>query len=453
MLSIVNSAKQKLHSLTSDKKFSEILKGSVWAFSAHVISACFSMVISIIIARFYGAEAMGIVAVITSYLTLVTIFTVLGTNTSILRLIPEHIAEYSHTSAFKVYRKTQYFVMGVSLVTGCLFYFGAGIVSNKIFSKPHLISFFALAAPFIIFKSLMLLNTQAVRGLRLIKTFAFMQALPALSNLLFLVILTIFLYAQGNPVHAYLISLLVTAIVGWLIMEYSFKQKMRPQDNVENMSTGSILRLSMPMLMTATMSFLIGQTGVIILGMFRNEAEVGYYSIAVRLATLTAFVLQAINSMAAPKFSELYHAGKMDELFYIAKKSTKLIFLSTAPILIILIAFGKPILAFLFGGEFTIAYLAMVFLVVGQFVNSISGSTGLFMNMTGNQKVLRNISCGAATINVVLNLLLIPTLGIIGAALAGMISIIFWNCYTLAYIKRKYGQTIGYIPITLGTYK
>jgi O-antigen/teichoic acid export membrane protein len=39
------------------------------------------------------------------------------------------------------------------------------------------------------------------------------------------------------------------------------------------------------MLMTAAMSFIIGQTGVIMLGMSRSEAEVGYYAIAVKLAT------------------------------------------------------------------------------------------------------------------------------------------------------------------------
>ncbi len=44
---------------------------------------------------------MGIVAVLNSFLMLATIFTVLGTNTSILRLIPECLAKYSPAAAFK----------------------------------------------------------------------------------------------------------------------------------------------------------------------------------------------------------------------------------------------------------------------------------------------------------------------------------------------------------------
>ena len=208
-----------------------------------------------------------------------------------------------------------------------------------------------------------------------------------------------------------------------------------------------ILAISLPMLMTATMTFVIGQTGVIMLGIFRPEAEVGYYAVAVKLATLTAFVLQAINSMAAPKFSELYHTGKMDELFHVAKKSTKLIFWTTAPILIFLILLGKPALSLMFGSDFTVAYGAMVILVLGQFVNSISGSTGVFMNMTGRQKVFRNIAMISAAINIMLNLILTPHRGIYGAAIAGMTSMIFWNLSTLVYIKKKHGQSIGYLPL------
>ncbi len=108
---------------------------------------------------------------------------------------------------------------------------------------------------------------------------------------------------------------------------------------------------------------------------------------------------------------------------------------------------GRPVLSLLFGSDFTVAYPAMVILVLGLFVNSISGSTGVFMNMTGRQKAFRNIAMTASGVNIILNLILTPNLGIYGAAISGMATIIFWNLYTLAYIKKKHGQTIGYLPL------
>jgi len=208
-----------------------------------------------------------------------------------------------------------------------------------------------------------------------------------------------------------------------------------------------ILSISLPMLMTATMVFLIAQTGVIMLGMFRSEAEVGYYAIAVKLATLTSFILRAVNSMVAPKFSELFHSEKMDELFCVAKKSAKLIFWTTTPIMLGIVVTGKPVLSIVFGSDFSLAYHALLILVLGQFIHSISGATALFMNMTGNQKVLKNIMLIAALSNIVLNLIMIPLFGMTGAAFAATVSLCLWNITALVYIKKMYGKTTGYFPM------
>ena len=368
---------------------------------------------------------------------LATIFTVLGTQTSILRLIPEHLVKYSPTSAFKVYRKTQYMVIGISLVTATLFFFSANLIADKVFSKPHLSYYFALASVFIVFQSIKKLNAEAVRGLRLIKLFALMQFLPQTFNLLFLIIAGFIWPGNNIPVYAALFGFTMTGIVGWFIMEFALKKRMKPDDKVYPMPVRTILSISLPMLMTASMMFLIGETGVLMLGMFRTEAEVGYYAIAVKFATLTTFVLSAVNSMAGPKFSELFYTNKMDELFHVAKKSAKLIFVTTTPILLCLLILGKLILGFVFGKEFSVAYPALVLLVIGQFVNSISGSSGIFLNMTGQQQIFRNIVIIAASLNMGLNLWLIPWLGVNGAAISAMASLCFWNIASLIYMKIK----------------
>ena len=108
--------KKKIHNLISDQRFSEILTGSAWALTGRVIATLLGFLFSVLVARLYGAETVGIVAVINSFLILVTILTLMGTQTSILRLIPEHLTKYSVTSAFRVYRKTENMVIGISLI-------------------------------------------------------------------------------------------------------------------------------------------------------------------------------------------------------------------------------------------------------------------------------------------------------------------------------------------------
>jgi O-antigen/teichoic acid export membrane protein len=180
--------------------------------------------------------------------------------------------------------------------------------------------------------------------------------------------------------------------------------------------------------------------------MFRTAPEVGYYDIAAKLATLTTFVLSSINSITGPKFSQLFHTNKLEDLFRLAERSARLIFWTTTPILLGLLLLSRPILVRFLGSEYATAYPPLVLLVLGQFVNSASGATALFMNMTGNQKTFRNIIAAAAVMNIGLNLLFIPHFGIVGAAIAATISISFWNIATLLYMKSRYGRTTGYFP-------
>ena len=418
--------------------------------AARTLAAVLVLLINILIARVYGAEALGILAIINSFILFAVLFAVLGLDTAILRLIPEHLVKHSTMSAYLVYRKSLSIIVCLSIVASTAVYLCAPVIAGSIFSKPQMASCFMLVALFLVFRSLMQFNTQAIRGLRLIRMFALMFVMPHLFNLALLLVLSFFIHSQHVPVYALLGSFALTGIVGWMVMEYRFRQIINPGDQVRTMPYKEIISLSLPMVMTSAMTVIIGQTGIIMLGVFRPEHEAGYYSVAVNLATLTTFVLTAINSMSAPKFSELFHSGRLDELFQVARKATRLIFWTTCPILLFLAAFGNPLLSLLFGHDYTIVYGAMLLLVIGQFVNSISGSTGIFMNMTGNQKAFRNIIASAAGINILLNLLLTPSIGFTGAALSGMISLIFWNFGALLFMKLKYGQTIIYIPLLQG---
>jgi len=430
-----------------DEKFSEIAAGSAFSLGARALAMLFGLGANVIIARFYGADVIGVVALINTYLIIISIFAILGTDISILRFIPEHVSKYSFYSAFKVYRKVLGLIIILSIILSISLWFAGGIIADKVFSKPHLGFFFSIAALFTVFRVMQEFCLHVIRGLKHIKTFAFLQLLRQLINILFLGIVTISFYKKYNPVYIQFSAFFLTALTGLILAELAFNKKISEKQKIQNIAISSILKISFPMFLTKSMSFLIGHVDIAMIGMFRTEEEVGYYAVAVKLAMLTTFILQSINVMAAPKFSELYHQGKIEELFYVAKKSTKLIFWSTSPILLCLLIFGKIILSIFFGKVFTIAYLALVFLIFGQFVNAISGPVGYFMNMTDNENIVRNIRVLATTINIVLNYILIQRYGINGAAVASMICVIFSNLLLVFQIRKKFGFVILYFPI------
>jgi O-antigen/teichoic acid export membrane protein len=115
------------------------------------------------------------------------------------------------------------------------------------------------------------------------------------------------------------------------------------------------------------------------------------------------------------------------------KKATRLNVAVSVPILFCIIIFSTYLLSF-FGSDYIIAKNALIILASSQLFNSISGPSAIFLNMTGRQKSLNIILIIALLINVTLNVILIPILGMIGAALSTAISLILWKIAASALV-------------------
>ena len=76
-------------------------------------------------------------------------------------------------------------------------------------------------------------------------------------------------------------------------------------------------------------------------------------------------------------------------------------------------------------------------LSAGQFVNVATGSVGYLLMMCGHEKLMRNNIAFAAFFNVVMNLILIPTLGINGAAISTATSLALMNLVSVVLVQRK----------------
>ena len=437
----------KIRNKLKNKNLSEIFVGSVWALLARVVATILGLLCSIFLARTYGADTVGIIAIINSFLMLATIPSLLGFNTSILRLIPEYRVKFSLSVSWSVYRKALLLVVLASLAVSIILYLSKVLIAEKLFSKPHLEFFLGLASIFIVFKTLSLLNTQAIRALKNNPIYALMLILPQSINLLFFILFWYLWAVDEAPIYAVLAGLIVTGLTGWLLVESNFKHGVEGERFPSPSSSRALLDTSLPMMMTGVISIISGEFGIIMLGIYGTEEDVGVFSIAVKLATLTGFVLKAINTIVAPIISELKYGDDESELFNIVKSSAKLIFWTTTPILIVLLIFGEWMLGGFFGEEFKSGYQALCILVLGQFVNAISGSTGVFLNMTGDQHVYRNIIFVGGVIFIGLNSILIPLYGMLGASISVFVTECIWNFSCLTYIKRKYGKTTGDFPL------
>ena len=141
----------------------------------------------------------------------------------------------------------------------------------------------------------------------------------------------------------------------------------------------------------------------------------------------------------------MFAKNDMEGLKKVIHQSTKMIFCSSAPLVIIFFIFPEFFLG-LFGEEFKVGVNAFIFLSCGRLISSFSGSVGNILQMTGNQNIYAKIILFGAILNVLLNLILIPRYGINGAAIASMCSLTVWNLSMVLVVKKKFGFYTFYIP-------
>jgi O-antigen/teichoic acid export membrane protein len=179
------------------------------------------------------------------------------------------------------------------------------------------------------------------------------------------------------------------------------------------------------------------QADIIMLGWFRTMDEVGVYRVAVQGATLVAFGLQAANAVIAPHFARLYAQGDMLRLQRLVTASARLILLSALPFALAFIVAGGAIAAWVFGADFRQSHTPLAILSAGQLVNAAFGSVGFLLNMTGHEKDTALVLWLTVMLNILLNLMLIPSFGVAGAGSATAISLVTWNVLLFFVVRRR----------------
>jgi O-antigen/teichoic acid export membrane protein len=400
----------------------------------------FGYLFTILITRNLGASVWGSFAVAFTVLRLVGLIGNLGTDKSIVRFISQFNTNQNWLAIKDIYRKTCFLLLINGLILGNILYFLSPIIATTIFNNPNLVNGFRILSfgvPFFLINSL---TAASLRGVKQIKEYTFLRETSIFLITVSLGALFIFLFQKEPddlfPHHIYVLGIILTSILG-VTLWYRKAGFFLPKQTADSVTVKYLVKFSAPMLLSTSFLFIMGWIDTLMLGAMDTEANVGIYNVSVRISQIIAFPLTAVNSIIAPKISEFFTASQFNSLNKYVRNATKLVFITNLPLFLIIAIFPSFILS-LFGEDFTFGINALYILLFGMLMNTLSGSVGNFLNMTGNQKIFQNILFVAAIINIFFNIILIPKYSIIGAAVANALSLTIWNLSCVIFIWKKY---------------
>ena len=196
--------------------------------------------------------------------------------------------------------------------------------------------------------------------------------------------------------------------------------------------------LSVPLLLIAVSQELLNQLEIILLGLLGDAREAGLFGAAWRLASLVVFVLGTYGVVCGPVVASALHKRDFVELNRVVQFAARLTTVSGAVAIVVLIFAGRFLLR-IFGPEFDSAYPALVVLLVGGAANAFTGVVAYLLTLTGHERTGVAIFGGALLVSFVLNLLLIPLFGAVGAAIASSVAMSTWNLAMAYWARRELG--------------
>ncbi|WP_457651199.1 flippase [Rhodocaloribacter sp.] len=411
-----------------------------------------------LLARFLGPESFGLYAIGWTLLNMVGLVAVLGLDSGVIY----YGARYWRTDTAR-FKGTLLQSLGLALASGlCIggvLILLAPWLAEDVFQKPALTGVFRWFAPAFMFLPGMRVAAAATRiSKRMLPGVVSEDVTPFVTNLLLIVVFYWMGWQLMGAVTAAVISFGMGLLVGVFYVHKLYPQVFS-QRTKAHFRVKVLLAFSLPTLLANAFTFISVRIDRLLVGGLRSAAETGLYQTATQSAILFGIVVGSFSTIFMPMIADLYGKREIDRLGELFKISTKWGLYVSLPLFLIMVVAPEDVLNVLFGRAYEAAAPTLRILALGQLVNAATGAVGPLMIMTGHPRQWFYISSVMLVVNVVLNLLLVPTFGIAGAAIANVcalgglfISGLLWIRVSLNIwpYDRRYGKGLVGAILTLG---
>jgi O-antigen/teichoic acid export membrane protein len=414
----------------------KLVSGS-WQGLIGSIGGRFIGVISIVfIARVLGPAYFGLFSIGWTLINFISLIATGGMDRVVLRFAPRFLKQDSSALRGLLFRAIgMSIVFGLSL--GILLFFLSPWLANVVYRKPDLESVFHLFA--VDFPAIIILIVVAA-STRINQEIKYSVMLQDIGQTLLGLVLMVGFYLLGlklfGMILADIISNIIAVLIGFTILVRLFPEIFVVK-TISKISFKEMFGFSIPAVLGGAFSVYVFWIDRILVGYFRTSFENGIYQSVSQLSTIFLVISAGINAIVVPMFAHYHQNGDTKSLQEVYKISTKWAIYISIPILALLILSPRDVLSFIYGFQYGGGANVLIILLIGQIINLFTGSVNPLLVMTGNQSFLFKISGIVLCFDIVMNILLIPSIGLIGAAICTSLSLGILYLVALFWVKQK----------------
>ena len=396
------------------------------------LNAVFQLLLIVILTRTLGAHDAGVFFEAVALFTIVTIAAQLGAETGLVRTIPPLLAAHRPHEIPPVISIA---VWPVALVTTIIAVTMVGFAPELVRVFMHGVPeqegarYIRLLAPFGPLATVSLVLLAATRGFGTMVPSVLVEQVGKPAARIVVVVIAL---SAGASLWGVMVAWAVPVGVGFLVALALVRKLLTPTSRGGQPASPiagdavAFWRFSLPRGLAGIFEVTLGWLDILLVGAFLPPAEVAVYAAASRIAAIALVALRASGTAIAPQLSELLGTGRRREAEGLYQVATEWLIALSWPVYLTLAVFASQVLL-TFGPSFEEGGPALVILSVAMLVNMATGNVNAVLLMAGKSSWNLANATVALVLNVVLNLILIPRIGIEGAAIAWAASIVVQN--------------------------
>ncbi|MCR9139575.1 MAG: lipopolysaccharide biosynthesis protein [Alphaproteobacteria bacterium] len=420
---------------------SEAQRMSLIAFAIRIVGAGIAFLSQIILARLMGPFEYGIFVFVWVMAIIVGNLSCLGFHTAVIRFLPQYRAhgEIAHIRGITVTARLVALLSATALAAtgmGVLYLFGDRIGGYYVI--PLFLGAFALP---------MIALGDVLDGTARANNWPVQALSPTYlvrPVLILAVTVSALLIGYGasatTALSAALIATYLTTVSQLFLLGWRLRK--RYEAGPRKIRFGYWVTISLPIFLIEGFYFLLTNSDVIMVGIFLEPDQVATYFAAAKTMALVHFVYFAIKAGMTPRFSALVAEDQRHELAVFAANTARWTFWPSLALGGAVLALG-PFLLSLFGPEFGAGYPLMFILFAGILAKAFIGPGEALLTMAGEQKICALVYFIALVVNISGNLLLIPILGLTGAAVATMLAMTVEAALLFTVIRKRLNITMS----------
>ena len=411
-------------------KQSSALKNAGWIIGCKIIKAFLTLVVTMITARYLGPANYGLISYAASIVAFVAPIMKLGLDSILVHEIVNN-------------DKLEGKILGTSMLMCCL---SAVMCILGIFLFVSIINAGEKETIIVCIIYSILLIFQALEMIQYWFQAKLLAKYSSIAMLISYILVTgfqILLLITNKSIYWFAISNSLDYLIISIILYTIYKNKSNQKLSFSSTLCRKMIKKSKYYILANLMVTIYAQTDKIMLKLMIDNASVGYYSAAVTSAGMASFIFAAIIDSARPI---IFEAKKNEDLIKYEKNIISLysvvIYFSIFICLMVTI-FSPLIVNIMYGQEYANSIPILRLIVWYTTFSYLGSARTIWIMAESKHNYLMFINTAGVILNILLNYILIPIYGIIGAAIATVLTKVFVNYIITFFIKPiKYNNVL-----------